>query len=86
VLAGPRGPTPRERIAELRHNLRAATLIALAAVAVAGFAAVAGLGAGGGTAHRAGAPAPLRCLSLAIVLHDPRFARAAFDRTIACNR
>lgn len=28
---------------------------------------------------------PVRCLSLAIVLHDPRFARAGFDRTRPCG-
>jgi hypothetical protein len=28
---------------------------------------------------------PLECLSTAIALHDPRFSRAAFDRTICTN-
>lgn len=29
---------------------------------------------------------PLRCLSVAIALHDPRFARADFDRAVPCGR
>ena len=29
---------------------------------------------------------PLRCLSVAIALHDPRFARADFDHAVPCGR
>jgi hypothetical protein len=29
---------------------------------------------------------PLGCVSVAIALHDPRFARADFDRTLRCGR
>jgi hypothetical protein len=35
-----------------------------------------------GSAPAAAYPYPLRCVSEAIALHDPRFARAAFERTI----
>lgn len=39
----------------------------------------AGAGNGAGTGY------PLRCLSLAIALHDPRFALSGFDRRLACT-
>ena len=29
---------------------------------------------------------PVRCLSLPIALHDPRFTNAAFDRNVPCGR
>jgi hypothetical protein len=29
---------------------------------------------------------PLKCLSVAIALHDPRFARADFDHAVPCGR
>jgi hypothetical protein len=29
---------------------------------------------------------PVRCVSVTIALHDPRFLRAAFDRALPCER
>jgi hypothetical protein len=38
------------------------------------------------TAARAPSDYPAGCVSIAIALHDPRFARADFDRTLTCSR
>jgi hypothetical protein len=41
---------------------------------------------GGSVAVAPAAQYPVRCLSVAIALHDPRFARAGFDQTVPCGR
>ena len=69
VLPGPR-----------RHpGLRLIGYLVALTLAVAGLAPYASVG--GAAAGRY----PLRCLSVAIALHDPRFARSAFDRAIRCS-
>jgi hypothetical protein len=86
VIGGPVGPTARERLAGMcaRSNARLIAFVAVLAAAIAVFGATA---SPTGRSTRAPAPAavyayPLRCVSEAIALHDPRFARAAFERTI----
>jgi hypothetical protein len=73
--------------------------VVLAAAATASVIAAVTTGGGGGRAvgeaggARQRGPAlaaaygyPLRCVSVAIALHDPRFARPDFDRTLPCGR
>ena len=107
VLAGPRGPTLRHRIAAGHPDLRARTITAVVAVvvaiAIAASAATTFMGVGGrigrdeprSRLRPAGvvrvvaasiAAYPIGCLSVAIALHDPRFTRASFDRTLPCVR
>jgi hypothetical protein len=69
----------------------AATAAVVAAVSLTGGGAYAVREAG---AARDRGPAgvaaaygyPLRCLSVTILLHDPRFARADFDRALQCGQ
>jgi hypothetical protein len=90
VIGGPPGPTPRQRLAGVwaRRAARPIAFVAVLAATIAGFGAIASPAGRQGTAPaRAIGPAsavvyPLRCVSEAIALHDPRFARAAFERTI----
>jgi hypothetical protein len=70
------------------------------AVAIVALFAARSLGGGSGTAHSERTQArelgaarvaaaygyPLRCLSVAVALHDPRFLRPDFDRTLWCVR
>lgn len=116
VIPGPRGPSPRERVARVPHRraiggLLAATVAATALVASAALTAPdqattllpttvvpAPLppntvlhptylrAIGPPTAVRAAPTYPLRCVSLQIALHDPRFLNAAFDRSVPCGR
>jgi hypothetical protein len=86
VLRVAAGPTARERLAGLCARSRGwpIAFVVVLAAAVAVFVATA---SPAGRSTRARAPAaayayPLRCVSEAIALHDPRFARAAFERTI----
>ena len=89
VLRVPAGPTARERLAGVCARPKAWPIACLVVVAAA-IAVLVTTGSPAGRSTRGPAPAaafayPLRCVSEAIALHDPRFARAAFERTIpAC--
>ena len=98
VLSPPPRPTARERIGSIKAPRRA--LVGLGAAATAAVLAALSLTGGGGgpireaSAARQRGPAgvaaaygyPLRCLSVTIPLHDPRFARADFDRALQCGQ
>jgi hypothetical protein len=96
MVTTPHRLTPRETVALMRPAIRLrAVLIVAAAIA----AAVAATSLRGGMPRRAASatPAPvptvatahaypLACLSVAIALHDPRFARPSFDSRLPCER
>ncbi len=76
IVAGPRGPTVRQRIAALLPRVSIRMITGLAALAVV-VAAV------GGLTLR---PSASGCVSVGIAFHDPRFGRASFDRRFPCLR
>jgi hypothetical protein len=76
IVAGPRGPTVRQRIAALLPRVSARMITCLAALAVV-VAAVGGLTLRGSATG---------CVSVGIAFHDPRFGRASFDRRFPCLR
>ena len=76
IVAGPRGPTVRQRIAARLPRVSTRMIACLAAVAVA----VAAVGALTLRASTSG------CVSVGIAFHDPRFGRASFDRRFPCLR
>ena len=81
IVAGPRGPTVKQRIGALLPRAGPRTIACLATVAILAVGGVGAVGAvtlwGGG---RAG------CVSVGIAFHDPRFGRAGFDRRFPCLR
>jgi hypothetical protein len=99
VLSPPPGPTARKRIGLSKAPRRARFVFAGVVGAAAVLAALSLIGSDGGPIREASAarqrgPAgvaaaygyPLRCLSVTIPLHDPRFARADFDRALQCGQ
>jgi hypothetical protein len=101
VLPDPRARTLRQRVADLRlptgRTMAGLLILALAGSAFAVDASLDGRSAparrAGSRAREAGAAGvaaaysyPLRCLSISIAVHDPRFARADFDRRVPCGR
>jgi hypothetical protein len=76
IVAGPRGPTVRQRIAARLPRVSTRIITCLVTVAVA-VAAVGGLTLRAGTSG---------CVSVGIAFHDPRFGRASFDRRWPCLR
>jgi hypothetical protein len=100
VLSPGRGRSTRERVAGFQGHVGARVLIGFVSVAVAIIALVAAtsLGDAGGTA-RSAQPSeiaavriaaaydyPPRCSSVAIALHDPRFAAPDLEITPWCAR
>ena len=83
VAKYPRGLTARSWLAAARWVARPRILVSLvttlAAVAAGATGAARLIG-------RSGAPPgfPVRCVSLTIALHDPRFMRTDFDRALDC--
>ncbi|HUA03289.1 MAG TPA: hypothetical protein VMB27_05245 [Solirubrobacteraceae bacterium] len=83
VVPGPRDTAVRSRIA---------TLMAVLAVAIGVFVGTNSLSQRVSVvrpslpAVHLASPYPVTCVSVAIALHDPRFARASFDRTLPCAR
>lgn len=102
MLSARGAPTAWQRIGSLSAlrsvPLALAVVLGAAATATVVIALALTSGGGGGSrgvsaARKPGPPGvaaaygyPLRCLSVAIALHDPRFARADFDRTLPCGR
>lgn len=76
IVAGPRGPTVRQRIAARLPRVSTRMITCLVTVAVA----VAAVGALKLRASTSG------CVSVGIAFHDPRFGRASFDRRFPCLR
>jgi hypothetical protein len=99
VVPGPRGPALRERVAGVRLHVNAGAIVCIVALALAALTLGAVVGArrtaeprapvvSAASGHLAAvAPSePPYCVSLAILLHDSRFASASFDRSIVCGR
>jgi hypothetical protein len=100
IIEGPRGPSIRERVANVRIQVNPLLLIglAMAAAVIANTVATTALGGGGGTARtesaqpRAASAAqaaaayghPPRCP--AAKPHHGRIALADFDRMVWCER
>ncbi len=79
IVAGPRGPTVRQRIGALLPRAGPRTIAFLATLAV-----VVAVGAVGAiTLRRTGRAG---CVNVGIAFHDPRFGRASFDRKFPCLR
>ena len=76
IVAGPRGPTVRQRVKALLPRVSIRMITGLAALAVV-VAAVGGLALRGSASG---------CVSVGIAFHDPRFGRASFDRRFPCLR
>jgi hypothetical protein len=88
VLKQPSGLTPKGFIFAVRRHAGPAAmlLLALAAVVSIAVATLTGHGTVSPPAQtRAASGFPLHCVSVAIALHDPRFIRADFDRTLRCE-
>ena len=89
-MAGPRDMAMRRRIRRRINSLLAVVAVAIGSVVGAGSPSGASQPAGAVQSRALGvAPGaryPLTCDGMAIALHDPRFARASFDRTIPCMR
>ena len=102
VLTAPRRPTVWERVGHIPALRIFRVVLAVVIGAAATASVVVALTTGGpgqrtileaSSARQprdVGAAAadgyPLRCLSVAIALHDPRFARSDFDRRLPCGR
>lgn len=84
VLRHPAGLTARSWLGAARWALRPRVVVTLGAILIVAGATIGTtrmIGAAGAVAQF-----PVRCVSLTIALHDPRFMRPDFDRALPCER